>query len=225
MTELYIASTAPLENDVFFAERLTAVCAERRARVEKIRRADERRRSLGAELLLQRVLVRYGIMEYTIARGVHGKPYLVGHEGLFFNLSHAGEYALCAVCDKEIGCDIERIDPEINLSVADRFFTPEESAWIRDAHTQVESIDRFFRLWTLKESLIKATGKGFAISPRAFSFAMEGASPRIISPAAEYAPYTFSEPIVPRGYRAAVCSAALIDESLHPVEINIETPC
>jgi len=207
MTELYIASTSSLNDDAHFMELLETVRPERRARVERIRRKEERRRSLCAELLLMTALQRRGISEYSVALGTHGKPYLAGNENLFFNLSHAGEYALCAISDVEVGCDIERIDPAINLAVADRFFTSEESAWIHAAITREEQVDRFFRLWTLKESLMKATGKGFSLSPRAFSFAMEqGDAPVLNAPQKEHAHYTFAELRAPDGYRASLCT-------------------
>lgn len=221
MTELYIANTAPLNGDACFAALLNTVRPERRARVERIRRAEEQRRSLCAELLLQRVLCTKGITEYTVALGVHGKPYLVGHEDLFFNLSHAGKYVLCAISDKEIGCDIEGIDPSIDLAVADRFFAPEESAWIRAAEARKEQVDRFFRLWTLKESLMKATGQGFSLSPRSFSFAMENTSPTLHSPAQEHASFAFAELFAPDGYRASVCTLdTSVSKSLQTVEIE-----
>lgn len=207
MTEVYIASVAPLEDTSRFETLLSSVRPARRARTERIRRAEEQRRSLGAELLLRRVLLRYGIEEYSVSLGEHGKPRLDGVEGLFFNLSHAGEYVACAISDGEIGCDIERIDRGIDLGIADRFFLPEEAAWIRAAEVEEARVDRFFRLWTLKESVMKATGKGFSLSPRAFSLDLCGAEPLLCSSDATLSPYFPRELAPPDGYRLSVCTA------------------
>ena len=63
--------------------------------------------------------------------------------------------------DKEIGCDIQQIK-DINLSIADRFFTAEERKYVK-------CTEDFFRIWTLKESFIKAIGKGLALPLNSFS--------------------------------------------------------
>ena len=46
--------------------------------------------------------------DYRIARGEKGKPFIVGVENVFFNISHSGDYVVCSVSDREIGIDIEK---------------------------------------------------------------------------------------------------------------------
>ena len=202
-TKVYIGSIAPLRDGAVFANALDTLSADDRARILRLRRTDDRCRSLAAMLLLRHALRERGITEYTVARGEHGKPFLAG-QSMFFNLSHAGEYAMCAVSDCEIGCDIERIDPEINLAIADRYFCEDEARWMREGGT--DAVERFFRLWTLKESLMKATGKGFALSPRSFSFCMEGDAPILASDASAFVPCSFVESDAINGYRIALCT-------------------
>ena len=202
MPTVYIGSIAPLRDGTVFEHALDALSADDRARILRLRRTDDRCRSLAAMLLLRHALRERGITEYTVARGEHGKPFLAGQR-IFFNLSHAGEYAMCAISDCEIGCDIERIDPEIDLAIADRYFCEDEARWMRDGGT--DAVDRFFRLWTLKESLMKATGKGFALSPRSFSFCMNGDAPMLENCSEPLKKYVFSENADIDGYRAAIC--------------------
>ena len=68
------------------------------------------RRLLG-EALVRFALKRYWRLtsgDYRIARGEKGKPFIVGVENVFFNISHSGDYVVCSVSDREIGIDIEK---------------------------------------------------------------------------------------------------------------------
>ena len=221
--KVYIGSIAPLRDASLLARALDFLSADDRARILQLRRTDDRCRSLAAMLLLRHALRERGITEYTVARGEHGKPFLAG-QSIFFNLSHAGEYAMCAVSDCEIGCDIERIDPEINLAIADRYFCEDEARWMREGGT--DAVGRFFRLWTLKESLMKATGKGFALSPRSFSFCMDGDVPRLEKCPEILKKYVFSEDASIDGYRLAFCmEESDASDEIHIAVTDLKAPC
>lgn len=106
----------------------------------------------------------------------YGKPRIdpaLGPLGLGFNLSHTRGLVACAVGPEiDIGLDVERITPErADLAVAEHYFSPSEVALMREA-PPARRPDIFFRLWTLKEALIKATGEGLhrALDSFAFSF-------------------------------------------------------
>lgn len=90
--------------------------------------------------------------------GEHGKPALINHD-LKFNLSHAGDYALIAVSRNfTLGVDIECMDRTVEMEgIAEKVFTANEIQCLDDAKDKAE---RFFTLWTRKEALIKANGKG-----------------------------------------------------------------
>ncbi len=94
--------------------------------------------------------------EYT----ERGKPFLKASD-LEFNLSHSGEYMACAFARNwKVGIDIEQIHPMNDLlDIAERFFAKLEIAAIKQASPD-EQLNLFFQTWTLKESLIKATGAG-----------------------------------------------------------------
>ena len=88
--------------------------------------------------------------------GTNKKPFLK-NTPLSYNVSHAGDWIVIAVADKPIGADVERVDPSFDYQdIIAGYFSPEEAKYIRedDAHS------RFFLLWTRKEALTKATGKG-----------------------------------------------------------------
>jgi 4'-phosphopantetheinyl transferase len=98
---------------------------------------------------------------YPVAVSENEKPYFPEMPNLFFNLSHAGDYAVCIVSDKPCGIDIEG-SRKIKTSVAKRFFTENEYGWINKACDTAKQEERFFKLWTLKEAYSKMTGLGIA---------------------------------------------------------------
>ena len=144
------------------------ITAERRARVERYVRLEDKARCLAAGLLLRRVC---GVEDDSrLAYGENGKPCLKDG-GVRFSISHSGDYAVLATSDCEVGVDIEKLAP-YSASVAKRCFTAHELEWLR----REDSDDAFFRLWTAKESVMKGAGLGFSLPPDSFCVLTEGPS-------------------------------------------------
>lgn len=130
----------------------------------KLRFPEDRILSLGAGLLLDRGLQKYGLREREVELEYrhNGKPYLKNHPELFFNLSHSGTMVMAAFSDREIGCDIEKIR-KTKMALVHRYFA-EERAAVSEQEEREEERDRLFsRYWTLKESVLKATGEGMRL--------------------------------------------------------------
>lgn len=84
------------------------------------------------------------------------KPYLCNN--LDFSISHSENYVFCAFGENlKLGIDIEKIQP-INFDDFENIMN--ENEWF-EIKTTSDSVLKFFDLWTLKEALIKAEGKGF----------------------------------------------------------------
>lgn len=96
---------------------LSAAEAERAAR---FRFEDDRVRWTRAHSALRTILADYAGVEaeqLCFEAGPHGKPSLVGVTGVEFNLSHAGDWAMIAVCRiAPVGIDLERHRPKIDLA-------------------------------------------------------------------------------------------------------------
>lgn len=96
--------------------------------------------------------------------GEHGRPVLAGpHAALSFNWSHSGDHALLAIAHGIApGIDLERLRPRPRaLDIARRYFCTDEA----DALAALEPgqrDDAFLSLWTAKEAVLKATGRGLA---------------------------------------------------------------
>ena len=200
---LYAVCIAALENETLYRAAYHAASPARRLRTDRLRSPEDQRRALWAELLLRYALRENGVrFPEGFVIGEYGKPYLPGGE-LFFNLSHAGEWVVCAVSASELGCDIERIGHG-DINVAKRFFTAEEYADIASKPSPEERAALFCRYWTLKESFLKATGRGLSLPLNSFSVRL-GEKTTVIGTADERE-FRFREYAAFPGYRCAVCA-------------------
>ena len=99
---------------------------------------------------------RPGLDEHVIFDN-NGKPYIPGNP-IYFSISHSGNKVMVVIANCVVGCDIQIMKPEF-LSLADRYFTEIECKEIKGSQNPVET---FYKLWTIKESYMKATGKGLS---------------------------------------------------------------
>ncbi len=180
MINTYYMDVRQLDEEKRFEEQLHRLSAFRQMKTAVLRHERDKRRSVGAGTVLDAALRDYGLrereMEYHM--GENGKPYLKYHKELYFSLSHSGDYAICSIGGREMGNDIEMVRSG-KQRVADRFFTEEERLWIDAAGSGEEADERIFRIWTVKESFMKATGKGMSLPLDDFSVQMEAEHGRI----------------------------------------------
>ncbi len=97
--------------------------------------------------------------EIEFITGKNKKPELKsGSNKIRFNVSHSGELILIAISNTEIGVDIERIETSFNYAdILQHSFSGQEISHIEQA---ADKRNLFFRLWTRKEALTKASSKG-----------------------------------------------------------------
>ena len=122
----------------------------------------DRERSIVARGGLRRILSAYcGVspQALTFRTDTYGKPSLSGIPSApQFNVSHSGDCVLIGVSLGPCGVDVERSHTRLSEhSIAERFFCPREVKWLR------RNQNGFLRLWTMKESVIKAVGRGLSI--------------------------------------------------------------
>ncbi|MDO4739876.1 MAG: 4'-phosphopantetheinyl transferase superfamily protein [Eubacteriales bacterium] len=163
---------------------------ERRAQAQRYRMHADAQRCLAADALLRRAL---GTDDYTVEKTPSGKPFVVGRERFFYNLSHSGERVVIAYGESEVGVDIERHRPDADAAaIARRFFAPEEERYVmQDA---AGMLARFYEIWTAKESYVKYLGTGLRTSLSSFS---------VLSPAPGVC---FHRPALADGYSLCLCA-------------------
>ena len=107
------------------------------------------------------------LKQIEFSTNAYGKPFLVNCPEIHFNLSHAGNYIACATHSYPVGIDVEVIEG-IDLMIAERFFAKDEIKYIfTDSKDSLEQ--RFFEIWTKKESYIKWDGTGLSKLLSSFS--------------------------------------------------------
>ena len=124
-------------------------------KIMNFRMSEDRIRGLLADNLVRHLAHEYlGLkgdeIRYTYSK--NGKPSISGAPNFCFNISHSGEYVICAVSKQSIGCDIQYKKP-CDIRMGRYIFTPEEMSLVHNS-------DDFYRMWTLKEALLKAIGIG-----------------------------------------------------------------
>ncbi len=143
--------------------------AEEIARADRFYFAPDRETFIVAHALTRSLLSCFACVPpeaWCFVAGPHGRPALdpaFGTLGLHFNLSHTTGLVACAVARHEVGVDVESIERRAaSNGIAERFFTPAEVSLL-DAHPPEQQREAFFRLWTMKEAVMKAMGLGFQL--------------------------------------------------------------
>lgn len=142
-------------------------------------------RAQGRGPLLE-ILARYvgsTAEEIRLVAGEHGRPHLADPSpaSLDFNWSHcAGHAALALARGLAPGIDIELLGERANaLRLAQRYFHPAETAALAALPVQ-ERARAFLELWTAKEALLKALGRGLAFGLHRLQVSCEPA-PRLLT--------------------------------------------
>lgn len=111
-----------------------------------------------------------------IERDTHGKPFLndlPSGMALQFNLSHSADALLVGISQiQALGVDIENVrrkHPDQEL--AQRFFDPDEASALA-ALPEAMQARAFLQLWSCKEAVLKALGRGIVFGLDRLSFAL-----------------------------------------------------
>lgn len=200
-TKVYTASVECLKDPELYQRALERIPANRRESADRMKPESGKRLAAGAGLLLVAAFAEWlrenlpcavdsgrktetqnaetqnaekrmlsqdilDLQQLRFAQGEYGKPYLPDFPEIHFNLSHSGSRVMCIVSTVEVGCDVEQIEPKRVGSVI-RCLAESEQCLVKD------SAQTFFRIWTLKESFMKLTGKGFQIPFKSFEVSLD----------------------------------------------------
>jgi 4'-phosphopantetheinyl transferase len=150
----------PIDESVF-ATLLEAVSDERRSRALRFLRRIDAVRSLFAELLLREVIAERGVLPPEVVSfdvDQNGKPRLASNPDFHFNLSHSGDWVVCASGSLAVGVDVERVRERVP-DLLDRVLADPE----RDEFERLDEAARrpfFYTRWAVKEAYAKAIGLG-----------------------------------------------------------------
>jgi 4'-phosphopantetheinyl transferase len=151
---------------------------DERDRMRLFHFAKDRHRFLLTRVLVRTVLSRYAAIspsQWSFRLNPYGKPEIANDDSLArkisFNISHTESLVVLGVTrESALGIDTENVSLRpAPLEAADRFFSLDEVTALHALSAELKH-ERFFQLWTLKESYIKARGMGLSIPLNQFAF-------------------------------------------------------
>ncbi|HLO91937.1 MAG TPA: 4'-phosphopantetheinyl transferase superfamily protein [Lentimicrobium sp.] len=177
--------------------------------------------------LIGELLARYALKESSgiwhkepFSTGDKGKPHPDGLNGTHFNVSHSGHWVVVAVSTDIVGVDVEHVR-KMPEGVAYRYFSEPEKQLLDAADNDAEKAHTFFSLWTLKESFIKAIGKGLTKSLSSFTVIRKDDGNYILLPDPETKDFHLKSYTFEEGYKLAVCAKdADFDDKVNILNID-----
>ncbi len=105
----------------------------------------------------------------------HGKPVVTGPPEAQrpFNVTHTDGLVMCCVGNanhQRVGVNVERLSRRTDTSLADRYFSKPEIKFLSRCSGDESRRNTFLKIWTLKESFIKAIGTGLTMPLADFAF-------------------------------------------------------
>ncbi|MCQ4744245.1 4'-phosphopantetheinyl transferase family protein [Blautia producta] len=171
MVKVY-AAKIPLdlsENDI--TDFTSYIQSDKIQKIKNYKNLSDKYRSVLGELI-----VRYGVCKIKgcnkqdIQIVNKHKPYLIYPSNIYFNISHSKDWVVCAIASYPIGIDIEFIDPTRDYeSIAERFFSYDEKKYVMCPSNKRLQMERFYKVWTLKECYTKTNGMGLQMPFKSFS--------------------------------------------------------
>ncbi|MHA6533466.1 4'-phosphopantetheinyl transferase family protein [Paenibacillus sp. BAC0078] len=186
---------------------LSNVDTQKRERIKRFHRIEDSYRSLLGDALIRYKIKQLAGLYYNnpikIKLTNYGKPYVNPLFGIHFNIAHSGDWVVAAFGEKNVGIDIEQIKA-VNFSIAESFFSYKEFSDLISLTDANERLLYFYDLWTLKESYIKAIGRGLSIPLNEFSIYMN-CDKEIFIDGAENTVF-FKQYSLDCSYKLSVCS-------------------
>jgi len=153
--KIFISNSKTLSQEDI--ERIRLILPGRYKQAAEIKNEKERKLTLTASSMLIKHL---NLTENdTISYNQFGKPEIQGKA--HFNISHSEELCVLALSDYDVGVDIEYIK-DFREPVAKKVFSENELEFVKGRK------ERFYAIWSMKESVLKEEGTGFAVSLKDF---------------------------------------------------------
>lgn len=169
MAELYRLDIRKHRNILEKTDIEKAFSEYRIQKIKACKKQEKKEECTLSGLLLDFVLKQHGMTEKeaVFTENADGKRLLETGD---INLSHSGNYVVCAYDNAPVGVDIQKIVRD-KSGIAKRFFSEEEAKWIQ---MQEDMALAFTRMWTWKESYAKQKGSGIFKTKSEFYMTPDG---------------------------------------------------
>ena len=157
--------------------------ADERDRADRFRQPTSRNQHVIGRGMARRLIGEHTGTDPSLIRfdlETYGKPFVCDPPQAIrpFNVAHTHGLVLCGLFDAgvpgiksiKLGVDVEGLDRRTDPAIAERFFSEPEIRYL-GTHQSVQARRiAFLRIWTLKESFIKAIGTGMSTPLADFAF-------------------------------------------------------
>jgi len=153
---------------------LALLTDEERTRADRFRHEESKAEYITGHACLRYLLKHQLQQPVAIQKSKHGKPFLAGSE-LAFNITHSAGTVLIAFAHcQTIGVDLEKHKPRFSdTSLHREVFAPSECEALQNASSPQQAEAMFFHLWTSKEALLKADGRGLMLPSSSFAITFD----------------------------------------------------
>jgi len=157
MIEVFIANINDISNQTY-QNFLLKLPKEVEQKVLAYHQIEDRKRTLLGKMILLDYLEKHTTLTlFDIKHTKYHKPY-IDNSNINFNISHSGKYVVCAFSNSNTnGIDIEEMSTNINLNDFKDFLLKSDFTMIDKSQNPLKT---FYTIWTKKEALLKAEGKG-----------------------------------------------------------------
>ncbi len=139
-------------------DQLSSLTPEEWQRADRFRQPADRLRFFHGRRLLHWVSYHLTGHPAQLLTGPYGKPDFPADTGWHVNLTHAGDWVLVAVDRQPVGVDVESFPANLLLdTLLPSTCSVAEQQYVRGSKNATAA---FLQLWTRKEALLKAIGRG-----------------------------------------------------------------
>lgn len=168
MTSVFFHPISPL-NEFQRIKGFSDLNKEEKKNILSFKYSGHQNRKILSRIFVKKSLATFLDMEprsLLIKRDACNRPFLDNKDlgySVDFNLSYSGDWMVLVVSDKgRVGVDIERIKQFDLKEVSSLVFNQKEISFV---NSQDNKMNSFYQIWTLKESFLKACGKGLLSGP------------------------------------------------------------
>ena len=171
--ELYIWKTTVSANINNLDDYWSLLTQDEQARAREFYFIKDRNRYVIARAILRKLIASYiniAPKDILFSYAKYGKPYLATENnihGIEFNLAHSKECIIYGFTKNiEVGVDIEFINKDFAIEDIVKYYCSEEEQHKLQILSGHQKCCYFYKLWVIKEALVKAMGVGLSYDLR-----------------------------------------------------------
>ncbi len=229
LVELWCGRASVSEPGSLEAYCEAAMCEEELRQALRYKRLTTRNQHVVGRGMARTLLAGPGTapQEIVFSFNRHGKPDVMDPTVAKrpFNLAHTEGLVVFAATETGcIGVDVEKLSRKTDIAIANRYFASPEVDYVMSHARDEDRRLAFLKVWTLKESFIKAVGRGLSIPLADFAFEeVDSAAPKIRlfrNDLGDGAAWHFACVSPAEGYIASVAVSDLDDVELLDVRVR-----